>query len=252
MLASGAFHLAYQPVVDLKRNALHHFEALARFDLEASPADTIRLAEELDLILDFDLAVARTVARLLAKSPSEVKIAANVSGQSLMQPRFVEALTEATAFQPGLRSRLLLEVTETQAITDLPQANRILAELRRLGHVVCLDDFGAGAASLDYLLHLEVDIVKVDGRFIQSLDGSPRAVLLLKHVAALCRELKVLTIAEMIETPEVARLTCELGIDFGQGWHFSKPLPEPKWRPESPPPPPPLAARRRGAVEQWG
>jgi len=251
MLNSSSFHLAYQPVVDLTDNTLHHFEALARFDLDTSPADTIRLAEELHLIVDFDLSVVKTVAKLLAKSPAGVKIAANVSGLSLMQPKFVEALIAAVDFAPDLRPRLLLEVTETQAITDLPEANRILGELRRLGHVVCLDDFGAGAASLDYLRHLDVDVVKVDGRFIQSLEERPRDVVLLKHVAALCRELKVLTIAEKVETAETARLAAELGLDFGQGWHFSKPLPEPKWKP-APSPAPPPAARRRGVVERWG
>lgn len=247
MLASGDFHLAYQPVVSLDGRHLHHFEALARFDPNSSPADTIRLAEELDLIADFDLAVSRCVAKALFTSAADLKIAVNVSAASLMRPGFVEALKEVTAFDTTLRPRLLLEITETQRISDLPDANLKIAALRTAGHVVCLDDFGAGAASLDYLRFLEVDIVKIDGRYIQALDSRPRDVVVLKHVIALCRELGVTTIAEMVETGQTARLTQELGVDLGQGWHFGKPLPEPRWSA----PLPAAAARRVGSTEQW-
>lgn len=246
MLAAGSFHLAYQPVVDLKTRALHHFEALARFDPNSSPADTIRLAEELGLILDFDLAVARCVAAILASTP-DLKVAVNLSAVSLMTPGFVAMLAQTTALDPDLRPRLLLEVTETQALADLPLANEVIGQLRRLGHVVCLDDFGAGGASLDYLRHLEVDIIKIDGRYIQALDTRPRDIIILRHVVALCRELGVATIAEMVEGPEAARLAGELGVELAQGWHFSKPLPEPRWEPAAAPP-----ARRAGEVEQWG
>ncbi len=247
MLASGDFHLAYQPVVSLDGRHLHHFEALARFDPNSSPADTIRLAEELDLIADFDLAVSRCVAKALFAGGADLKIAVNVSAASLMRPGFLEALTEVTAFDPSLRPRLLLEITETQQISDLSDANLKIAALRAQGHVVCIDDFGAGAASLDYLRFLEVDIVKIDGRYIQALDSGPRDLVVLKHVVALCRDLGVTTIAEMVETGQTARLAQELGVDLGQGWHFGKPLPEPKWSA------PPLAAsaRRMGLTEQW-
>ncbi|WP_309642986.1 EAL domain-containing protein [Phenylobacterium sp.] len=248
MLASGDFHLAYQPVVSLDGRHLHHFEALARFDPNSSPADTIRLAEELALIADFDLAVARCVAKALFAGAPELKIAVNVSAASLMRQGFVEALLEVTAFDSSIRSRLLFEITETQRISDLPDANLKIAALRAAGHVICLDDFGAGAASLDYLRFLDVDVVKIDGRYIQALDSRPRDVLVLKHVIALCRDLGVTTIAEMVETAQIARLTQELGVELGQGWYFGKPLPEPKWST----PPVTAPARRVGSTEQWG
>ena len=248
MLAAGSFHLAYQPVVDLERRTLHHYEALARFDANSSPADTIRLAEELGLIADFDLAVARCVAHILSTSEPELKIAANVSAVSLMRPEFVAALIEVTAFDPRLRPRLLLEITETQALSDLDHANRALQSLRKLGHLICLDDFGAGAASLDYLRHLDVDIVKIDGRYVQALDTRPRDAVVLKHIVALCRDLGVVTIAEMVESAETARVAAGLGVGLGQGWHFGRPQPEPRWRGDEPAP----RARRAGAVEEWG
>ena len=248
ILTSGAFHLAYQPVVSLADERLHHFEALARFDANSSPADTIRLAEELDMIYEFDQAVLAGVVQALAASPAETRIAANISARSLTDDRFLVDLAAATAAHPKLHSRLLLEVTETRQIDDLDKAGHVLARLREIGHVVCLDDFGAGAASLDYLRKLQVDFVKIDGRYIQSLQAGSRDAVVVKHVVGLCAELGIATIAEMIETPQTARLARELGVTLGQGWAFSRPLPEPKWRPDPGPPP----ARRAGAREEWG
>jgi EAL domain-containing protein (putative c-di-GMP-specific phosphodiesterase class I) len=250
-LASGDFELAFQPIVDLKQGTLHHFEALARFDRETSPADTIEMAEELGLITDFDLAVVRTVLKALSKTPSEIRIAANLSAVSLMKPGFVDGVLKASAAKPKLRSRLLLEVTETQALRDLAAADAAIGKLRSAGHPVCVDDFGAGAAGLDYLRSLKVDFVKMDGRYVQDLRAGSRDAAILKHLAALCGELGVGTIAEKIETPQVAKLAAELGLDLGQGWHFGKPQAQPLWPPAADPAPA-SRARRMGAVEQWG
>lgn len=250
MLASSDFHLAYQPVVVLTDERLHHFEALARFDANSSPADTIRLAEELEMITEFDLAVAQGVVKALVAADKDVRIAANLSGHSLANPKFVDDLLALTAHAPGLRPRMLLELTETRALEDLDQANIALARLRKAGHIVCLDDFGAGAASLDYVRKLEVDIVKIDGRYIQGLEAGSRDAIVVKHVVALCTELGITTIAEMIETPKVARTCRELGVTLGQGWTFAKPLSEPKWR--SPLADAPPVARRAGVREEWG
>ena len=247
IVASGAFHLAYQPVVALTDERVHHFEALARFDANSSPADTIRLAEELDLITDFDLAVVKGVAKALRAAKSDVRIAANVSALSLMRPAFVDSLLDVTAEETALRPRLLLEITETVRLDDLDQAARVIGHLRGLGHVVCLDDFGAGAASLEYLRHLNVDVVKIDGRYVRELTDGSRDAMILKHVVALCRDLKVSTIAEMVETRQTARLLKDLGVDLGQGWAFGKPAPQPVYEP-----PVAVSARRMGEREQWG
>jgi EAL domain-containing protein (putative c-di-GMP-specific phosphodiesterase class I) len=248
VVASGRFGLAYQPVVRLQDQSLHHFEALARFEPGQSPAETIRLAEELDLIVDLDLAVAAKVAAVLETCAPEVRIAVNVSALSLTGAGFVEAFAAVGGASETLRRRLLIEVTETVALTDLGQANAAIAALRKRGHAVCIDDFGAGAASLEYLRRLEVDFVKLDGRYVQDAGATPRDATLLKHFVALCRDLSVATVAEKVETQAGAILLRRLGVDLAQGWAFGKPTPEPKW---APPPAPPRAARRVGANDEW-
>lgn len=227
-LANDAFQLAFQPIVTLSGGRLHHFEALARFDADVSPADTIRMAEELDMIVDFDLAVVRCACRHLAAFP-HVSIAVNISGASLLDERFLSLFLTTTSGDPSLRRRLLIELTETAAVRCLEKAATTLKGLRDLGFRVCIDDFGAGSASLEYLSALDIDIVKFDGRFVRDLERGSRNHILLKHLAGLCKALGAETVAEMVETPRVATLLAEVGIDYGQGWYFGMPVTSPNW-----------------------
>jgi len=249
-VGSGAFGLAYQPIVSIDGQRLHHFEALARFDDERGPAEAIRMAEELGLIFDFDLAVVKQVGAALADSEPAVKIAANISGITLTAPGFMDAFAQTVTATGVCTSRMLLEITETARIHDIGEARDRIAALRKRGHLVCLDDFGAGAASMEYIAAFEFDFIKIDGAYVKALTADSREAVLIKHMASLCRELGVITIAEMIETHETAQTLKALGVTLGQGWAFGKPETKPKWAP--PPRPVMAAARRKGAVETWG
>ncbi len=249
-VGAGAFRLAYQPIVSLDGGRVHHFEALARFDDDRSPAETIRMAEELGMIVDFDLAVVKQIGKALGACGAEVQIAANLSGASLTSPGFMEAFAQTTAQTGACASRLMLEITETSRISDIDEARNRIAALRRRGHLVCLDDFGAGAASIEYIAAFEFDFIKIDGAYVKALASNGREAMLIKHTAALCRDLGVVTIAEMIETRETAQALMALGVNLGQGWLFGRPEAEPTWTP--PRPAVRSAARRKGEMESWG
>lgn len=221
------FRLEYQPIVDLSTGAIHHFEALARFGTRG-PGASIHLAEELGLTEGFDLAVAGKALQQMGRQGFGLtRIAVNVSGGSLDADTYVDGLLQLTAASPDVRSRLLVEVTETAAVADIEAAARRLTALRRAGIKVCLDDFGVGAASLDYLHRLPADTIKIDGRFVQDIVNDPRARGLISHLVNLCADLKMTTIAEMIETEEQANNLRSLGVGFGQGWWFGRPAAEP-------------------------
>ncbi|AYG95962.1 EAL domain-containing protein [Brevundimonas naejangsanensis] len=240
------FDLFYQPIVDLKTRAVHHFEALARFSQGSAPAPAIRMAEELALIEGFDLAVAeRAIKRLRAPGGGLLKIAINVSGASLANDAYVAALLRMTA--PDDRRRLMVEVTETAALADLAAADRRLGALRDAGVKICIDDFGAGSASFDYLRGLSVDAVKIDGGFVRDIDRDPRARTLITHLVELCGALKLQTIGEMIETDAVAEGLGALGVTHGQGWLFGRAEAEPRTILSSPS----QRARRQGVIEAW-
>ncbi|MGV8928797.1 MAG: EAL domain-containing protein [Brevundimonas sp.] len=248
MVKARDFALEYQPIVDLSTGITHHFEALARFG-SRGPADSIRVAEELGLIEGFDLAVAEMALRQLRRPGFGLtRIAVNVSGASLGTNGYVDGLLRMTANAPDIRKRVLIEVTETAAVADIDAAARRLATLRSAGIRVCLDDFGVGAASLDYLHRLPADTVKIDGRFVKSVTTDQRARDLIARMVELCSDLKMSVIAEMIETEEQSAAVQALGVGYGQGWLFGRPSAEPTPAVTTHAVP----ARRLGAVAGWG
>lgn len=250
MVRDRAFEVHYQPIVSLKTGAVHHFEALSRFRSVEGPAGAIRMAEEMALIESFDLVVLDKVVRRLRQPGSGLlKIAVNVSGASLVDDAYVNALLRMTAETPELRRRLMVEVTESAALADIDAANRRLSALREAGIKLCIDDFGSGAASFDYVRKLQVDTVKIDGGLIQGLEQDKRARTMISHLVELCGSLGLTTVAEMVETQGAADILRDLGVDFGQGWLFGKAEAEPR---TVLPPSGPVAARRTGAVEAWG
>lgn len=243
------FVLHFQPIVDLATGETHHLEALARFG-DQGPAGTVSMAEDLGLIDKFDLAVAEKALKQMRRPGfTHLKVAVNISGSSLANDTYVQTLLKLTEPNPEVRARLLVEVTETATVGDLAEANRRLGALRDVGIMVCLDDFGVGTASFEYLQSLSVDVVKIDGSFIRDIVDNARTRTLLSHLVGLCRSLKVATIAEMIETEAQATAVRALGIDMGQGYLFGRPAAEPVM---------PLPAnaspvrRRQGEVSGWG
>ena len=204
------------------------------------------------MIEPLDIAVVgETVARLAA-SPN-LRLAANVSGRTIVSPNFVSAVRGMLAKTPLEPGQLLLEITESAAIDDLAQADRHLKALREEGCVICLDDFGAGAASLAYLQQLTLDIVKIDGRFIRELQHGGRESTFIRHLVHMCTELGVKTQAEMVENAQAEDAVRRAGVDYAQGWYYGAPASQPV-QPEIHPAPPPVtpAARRRGSVDTWG
>jgi EAL domain-containing protein (putative c-di-GMP-specific phosphodiesterase class I) len=244
-MATGAF----QPVVTLANGDLHHHEALVRFEDNASPFAMVRMAEEFDLIEELDRAVLeQAIRRLKADRTGELRLAVNISGRSIGSSPFVEGLQSLIGQTPRLSQRLILEITESAAIDDLALANRHIQALRGAGSLVCLDDFGAGSASLAYLQTLTVDVVKIDGRYVRDLAGGGRDAALVRHVVKLCQDLKVRTVAEMVETKEVEAAVREAGVDMAQGWYYGRPVDAPgepirHARPTN--------ARRTGTSDDW-
>ncbi len=227
----GTFDLVYMPVCSLHDGHIHHYEALTRFREEAgeSPFELITLAEEVGVIAEFDLAVAeraiQTILRAQKVAPP-TPVAINVSGHSISDPAFCDELDKMLQSQFGIDEFLSLEITESAEIEDLKGVNAAIQEFRRAGFKVALDDFGAGAASFDYLNSFDVDTVKFDGPVVKRAVVTKKGKAFLASMATLCREIDVETIAEMVEDEPLAKFLGECGIELGQGWYFGKPAPE--------------------------
>ena len=250
-ISQRRFNLAYQPVVNLTTGLAHHHEALVRFEDGVSPFALIRMAEEFDLIEELDHAIVEQAVRRLAQDRSgELKLAVNVSGRTIVNESFVDNVSRTLAKFDQAKGRLIFEITESAAIDDLPRANRHIQALRGMGSLVCLDDFGAGAASFAYLQQLSLDIVKIDGRYVRELAGNGCDGIMVRRLVEMCRDLKIRTVAEMVETVEVEDVVRNAGVDFAQGWLFGKPTDQPL--PALKPAAIKAIARRAGASESWG
>ncbi len=242
------FSVAYQPIVDLETRDVRHFEILARFKDGESPFETIRFAEQVGIIERFDLGVCLRAIRQLEAPDCDPRLAlaVNISGKSIENALFVKCLTELLDKHRGSSGRLVLEITESSELHDLAQVDRIVQAIRKRGCVVCLDDFGAGAASFQYLQALSVDYVKIDGAYVKRLGQSPRDDAMMKGIVHLCRDLGIKTIAEMVETQEHATQLRVMGVEFGQGFLFGRPAPTPALPRDIR-----RVFRRRGVNETW-
>ncbi len=227
------FDLHFMPICNLKTGKVHHVEALTRFrgsfGAQGSPYELITLAEEIGIISEFDLAVARKAVDIIQESVTGKRIppiAVNVSGHSIANKEFVGELRELLKRATNLSRMLSLEITESAAITDFELVNGHIQQFRERGFHVALDDFGAGAASFDYLNSFDIDVVKFDGPVVQRAHRTEKGKAFLASMATLCSQTGIETIAEMVEDQELADFLDECGVLYGQGWHFGKPVPE--------------------------
>lgn len=227
IVASGKFKIAFHPIIHIATSKIHHYEALVRFDNLAdgvSPFETITFAEEVGLIWQFDLAMAKKVIEwLFEHREKDYSIAVNISGNSITNLNYLKGLQELLTLNHWAKGKLLFEITESSRIADLETANRFFQTLRDEGYEVCLDDFGAGAASFQYLASLEVDVVKLDGSAVKNALVAPKGKAFLTALARLCQDIDVQTIAEYIDDVDTLNFVRECGVDYAQGFMFGEP-----------------------------
>ena len=229
MTAQDRFEIALHPILDVETGDCHHYEALVRFNgnYEESPYRYITFAEETGLISEFDIAMATKAVHWLAQRPTgKESLAVNISGNSVANDDYVKKLLSLLDENTWTKGRLMFEITESARMADLEEANRFIQKVRERGYPVCLDDFGAGAASFQYMSTLEVDVVKLDGSAVKNAEKAPKGTAFLMGLTGLCKNLKVKTIAEMVDTPETLDFVRKCGVEYAQGYLFGKPSPD--------------------------
>jgi EAL domain-containing protein (putative c-di-GMP-specific phosphodiesterase class I) len=230
-LEQDLFVLHYQPIVSLADGRLSHHEALVRLADEPDggvigPASFLPAAERYGLIRAIDRMVLEKVVTLLADSPGS--IAMNLSALSVTDPRMLGEIERVLALHGVDPRRLVIEVTETASISDMPRASEFCAGVQTLGCAVALDDFGAGFGSFHYLKHLPFSYLKIDGDFIRGLPGSAHDQLVVRALVGLVREMGQQTIAEFVGDRKTLELLREYGVDYAQGFEIGRPAPMPR------------------------
>jgi EAL domain-containing protein (putative c-di-GMP-specific phosphodiesterase class I) len=148
----------------------------------------------------------------------------NLSGQSVGDLAFHDTACDLLKnLTLAYRQKICIEITETSAITNLTDASSFIEKLKRLGVYIALDDFGAGASSFGYLKHLDVDILKIDGQFIQNLLTDPLDEATVRCFVDVANVVGLKTVAEYVDNAHVLTKLKVLGVDYAQGFLLHKP-----------------------------
>jgi diguanylate cyclase (GGDEF)-like protein len=229
------FVIHYQPMVDLQTAELWGMEALVRWDHPErgllEPSEFVPVAEESGLVIPMGEQILRE-ACFKAKDWQEenplippLVMSVNLSASQLSRLDLADTV-ERVLGETGLEgSRLTLDVTETVYVKVLAANTAIFDRLRGMGVRFSIDDFGTGYSSLSYLKRLPADAIKIDKSFIKGVGDGIKDAAVVRMIIELAHTLSLEVIAEGVETEEQAALLKEMGCDFAQGYHFSKPLP---------------------------
>jgi EAL domain-containing protein (putative c-di-GMP-specific phosphodiesterase class I) len=226
--------LAYQPIFDLATGEIEGYEALSRWEHSSlgtiAPGTFIPLAEDCGLIVPLGrwvLQQACSDAAALERAQPEARprcMSVNLSPCQLKRPEIVDEVRDALRSSGLEPSRLVLEITESRMIDDVGVASERLTELRDLGVLVAVDDFGVGYSSLNYIRQLPIDILKVDKRFIADVDSEDDQSTLTAAIIDLVRAMNLRSVAEGVERPEQNERLQQLGFDCAQGFLLGRPM----------------------------
>lgn len=223
------FRAAYQPIVELPGRSVIGYEALLRprtaAGVELAPQPLFEQAQRAGWHARLDR-IGRTVALRDAGGGwlgPDRSLFINFVPTSIYDPKVCLATTEVAAAAAGIDLRqVVFEVTESEQVTDLAHLQRVFAHYRDRGCRVALDDLGAGYSSLDLLVRLEPDIVKLDRTLVEHLPGGTSAAVI-RAVVDITHAYGGLVLAEGVETEEQSDAVTDLGVDLGQGWLYGRP-----------------------------
>ena len=227
-LLNNEFEVYLQPIVEFTTDNIIGFESLIRwrhpeFGL-ISPAEFIGFAEDSGQISAIDLYMLTRSKECLDEfrrgQREDISINVNISASLLSRPGWLDG-----PISENITEGLNVEVTERQVIADASSAVSTLVELQSRGARVFIDDFGIGYSSLSYLQLLPFDVIKIDKSFIDGLGVSEVSHSLIKLLVALAETMEVDLLAEGIEEPEQLEILKALGVGYGQGYLFAKPMP---------------------------
>jgi EAL domain-containing protein (putative c-di-GMP-specific phosphodiesterase class I) len=212
--------IAFEPVVEARSRHASFYECLVRMERPDGQVllapDIVPVAEKLGLIRLVDHRVLELVVAELVASPS-AQLSLNISPETTMDPDWWASIESLMRAHPGVAERLIVEITETVAIHDIDDVRGFVTRLKNFGSRIAIDDFGAGYTSFRNLRKLGVDIVKIDGAFVQNLVRSADDRAFVQTLVDLARRLDIKTVAEWVQDEDSALLLRDWGCDYIQG-----------------------------------
>jgi diguanylate cyclase (GGDEF)-like protein/PAS domain S-box-containing protein len=237
-LDTGRLAVAYQPIVRLSDGVVVGAEALLRLppgvalapglDDLVSPAELVAVAEDTGTITEMGEWVLTQAAQQAAEwlaAGYRMSMSVNMSVQQLVQPGFVDSVSDILRECELPAGQLVLELTESQLAGQVGPSMQALERLREAGIRLAIDDFGTGYSSLSYLRRMPVQLVKIDRTLLDDVGSDLRATALVRSVVSMARDLGLLVVAEGMEDMDSVRVLRDLGAYAGQGYALSPALP---------------------------
>jgi len=229
VLQGDGVSMAFQPIVDLRNGSVVGMEALARFGGKPtrSPERWFAEAAEIGLRHDLELAAARTALSHLDRVPPGRYLSINVSPDTMITPQFMQTVTGIPL------ERVVVELSEHLPVTDYDLLNQALGQLRARGGKLAIDDAGAGFASLQHILRLSPDVIKLDITLTKGVDSDQARRALASALTSFASEIGADIVAEGVETRAEVEALRGLGVVYGQGFYLGYPAPAPWAEPAS-------------------
>lgn len=234
-MRSGDFSLNFQPIVQLGQPyaSYIHYEVLMHHIDENGkmipPGNFLPYAERFGKSSDIDLWVMTETFDFLSRNAKHTRLlnccSINLTSYSIANERSRGAIISLVRQQKFPVSKICFEITETSAISNLPEAIEFIATLRSLGCRFALDDFGTGFSSFGYLKNLDVDYLKIDGTFVRDIVDDKVDKVMISAISEIAREMGIKTVAEYVENDGIMRELIKVNVDLGQGFGIAKPMP---------------------------
>lgn len=233
-LEAGQFLPYRQLIQPTSHSGQPHYEVLIRWQRNGvieGPAKLLSALERYGQAPILDRWMVEAVISYLAARPDDNAVYfVNLSGKTVADESFLEVVCNLLDHYGVPGERLGFEVTETAAVVNLDDAQRLIQGLRPRGCQFALDDFGRDASSFFYLKHLPADYLKIDGAFVRGMLTDSRDQAIVRSIAQLARDFGMHSIAEQVENAEMAAMLGEIGVDYLQGYHVHRPEAFPGWQ----------------------
>ncbi|ADR34144.1 diguanylate cyclase/phosphodiesterase with extracellular sensor [Sulfuricurvum kujiense DSM 16994] len=215
----------YQPIVSCITGKIEKYETLVRIQNEDGslipPYDFLPIAQKTKLYHHITQEVVYQACHLFADRDEQFSI--NLSSSDMLDAKTLTTI-ENILRQTGTANRVIFEILESEGIENFEEVASFIAKMKNLGAKFAVDDFGTGYSNFENILKLNVDILKIDGTLIKSINENPRTRIVVEAIIDFAHRIGIDTVAEFVASEEILQKVTELGINYAQGFHTGKPL----------------------------
>lgn len=227
--------LYYQPIVDAKSGKIERYEALVRLiDTDGTPISPyffLEIAKKAKLYHSITKTVITKAIKKFENSKYAVSI--NISSEDIFSPSIREFIMQKIIESEG-KTKIIFELLESDGIENYEEVSRFIADVKKYGVQIAIDDFGSGYSSFEHLMKLHIDYIKIDGSLIKSLTTDKNSEIIVETIVSFAQKMEMKSIAEFVHSKEIMEKAALMGIDYCQGFYFSEAKEEPADRPYLP------------------